>query len=129
MNDTRQECARHKGLVAGLILILVGGAMLAAQLNYLSWSDLGLWWWRWWPLVFIALALARIADPKERRDVGGIIMLLGMSAWAFASSFEWFGLNWATSWPLLIVLGGLQMMRRPRRERSQVEVSGGSDAR
>jgi hypothetical protein len=70
-----------------------------------------------WPLFPIALGLVRIIDPGGRPD-GTIcsrrsgVWLLLLGTWGFANEFHVYGLHYRNSWPLLIVLTGLNMVWR-----------------
>jgi hypothetical protein len=70
-----------------------------------------------WPLFPIALGLVRLIDPGLRRDGtlcsrrSGLWMLL-LGSWGLANEFHVYGLDYQNSWPLLIVLAGLNMVWR-----------------
>jgi hypothetical protein len=70
-----------------------------------------------WPLLPIALGLVRIIDPGVRRDGtvcsrrSGMWMLL-LGSWGLVNEFHVYGLHYQNSWPLLIVLAGLNMVWR-----------------
>jgi hypothetical protein len=96
-----------------MVLMAAGALLLVDRLNLaavrLS-SEL-------WPLFPIALGLVRIIDPGVRGDGtfcsrrSGVWMLL-LGSWGLANEFHLYGLHYQNSWPLLIVLAGLNMVWR-----------------
>ena len=100
-----------RGHVAiGAAIIMVGLAFFADQAN----------WWhfhlsaRLWPLILVFIGLARMAwprrDTRERRSRRGGLWLLMIGVWGLISEFRLFGLHYGTSWPLLIVAAGINMV-------------------
>ena len=70
-----------------------------------------------WPFFPIALGLVRIIDPPIRGDgrvcsrrSGVWLVLLG--GWGLANEFHVYGFHYENSWPLLVVLAGLNMVWR-----------------
>jgi hypothetical protein len=70
---------------------------------------------RWWPPPVLALGLARFIGPGMRTDgrprsrAGGF-WLVYIGFWGLANEYRTFGLEYATSWPLLMVGGGLSIV-------------------
>ena len=57
-----------------------------------------------WPLILIAMGVARLADTGASRDCksprsGAWLLYIGL--WGLISEFHLFGLDYRTSWPLL----------------------------
>lgn len=48
---------------------------------------------------------------RRGASVGGI-WLIGVGVWMLVSQMHFFGLNFHTSWPLLVVLGGIIIVIR-----------------
>lgn len=104
-DESREPRAFHGGaVIAGLVIIAAGLVMLADQIGtagvYLS--------GRYWPLILVVLGVLRVLDPPAHRDgrprsrrSGVWLMYLGV--WGFLNEFHWFGFDYDTSWPLLIV--------------------------
>jgi hypothetical protein len=96
-------------------------------------------YWELWPAVFVIIGLShllfptrRLYTPGERRQnleegrhdrIDGFIWIL-IGGWCFANQYHWWGFNWANSWPVVVLLIGVQMVLRAladSRERSKAE--------
>ena len=114
---TTAEPARVKDrsdghLLVGAALIVVGLAFLADQLT----------WWdfriseHFWPVILLFLGSVRVLFPGYKngcqRSRRGGVWLLSIGLWGAISEFELFGLDYSTSWPLLIVAVGLNMVMK-----------------
>lgn len=105
-------------LFVGAALILVGLALLADQIT----------WWdfrisaHFWPFILLILGAARLIAPGYkngcRRSRRSGVWLLSIGVWGTISEFQLFGLDYSTSWPLLIVAAGLNMVWRSFEPRS-----------
>lgn len=71
----------------GLVLILVGGAFLAANLNLLSW-DFVLSLWRLWPLVLVLVGLGVLFRGRNQW-VGALLMLAVLAAGVGLVAADW----------------------------------------
>ena len=94
----------------GAALILVGLAFLAdqADLIHVTLSE------RMWPFILLFFGLVRLFVPGyrhgRRRPRRGAVWLLSIGIYGLVSEYRLFGLDYATSWPLLIVAAGLNMV-------------------
>lgn len=95
----QDERPNARRVVVGLIIVLVGLAMLADRNGF---GDLQLSS-RYWPFILILLGGARLFDPPRRhgRRSGGGLLWVGI--WGLVTEFHVFGFDYATSWPLLII--------------------------
>lgn len=114
-----ERAARHAGRheiwggapVGGLILLVIGGVLLANQMGY-NVPD------RWWAaLLLIPAGGALVSAVRFWREdsrmsarvvgslAGGVIFLI------LACAF-FFGINWSIFWPLLLMLVGAGLMAR-----------------
>ncbi len=93
-------------LVAGLILIALG---LAFTLDNLGLMDVDLHnVWRFWPLFLIVIGAAKLFRLEER--AAGLWMV-GIGVWFQVVNLEVWGMDWDSSWPvLLILIGGIMVM-------------------
>jgi hypothetical protein len=108
--DVTEERAMDRGRVlGGTTLVVLGGILLAGQLELV---DAGALVSGWWPLVVVAAGLLRLVD---RETTGGLIVTaigLALLAWRQdvlgADLWQWLA-------PLLLVaLGTALLLRRPR---------------
>ena len=108
-----QANARDSGdghVLLGAALILVGLAFLAdqADLIHVTISE------RMWPFFPLFFGLVRLFAPGyrhgHRRPRRGAVWLLSIGIYGLISQYRLFGLDYSTSWPLLIVAAGLNMV-------------------
>jgi hypothetical protein len=108
----RHESAAGTRVLFGLAIVLIGVAMLVER-NATWGIQLNI---RWWPLLLIFMGLARMAAPGERRgrtrSRRSGFWLLAIGAWGLISELELFGLDYSTSWPLVVVAFGMNMVWR-----------------
>jgi hypothetical protein len=113
-------------LTLGLIILSLGMLMLVDRLNYFDINVMQLF-----PgMVLIALGLSRIAlaevDPASLRgpnpvrkptllrkaDLRHGLWLMTVGTWLIVNAVHLFGLTYGTSWPLLVVAGGVFIVAR-----------------
>ena len=96
----------------GFALILVGVALLMDRLDWPWFSISG----RSWPLLLMALGIYWVIEPSTRhgrppsRRFGAWLTYLGV--WGLVNEFGYFGVDYRTSWPLLVVGAGLNVVWR-----------------
>jgi hypothetical protein len=99
------------GLLAGGILIVLGGLLLARNFHLLR-VDLGDLISTWWPLILIVIGVRKLAERSFWPGVvlvaaGGILQLL-MLGWIDRWEVRRF-------WPLILIAIGVSMVLRPGR--------------
>ena len=105
---------RNNGRIfAGLAVILAGLAMLGDRVAGLHGMHLSA---RYWPLLLIALGLVRLSDSSlrhgRRRSRRGGAWLVFVGVWALLSEWHVLGLDFGTSWPLLVIGAGIVIVWR-----------------
>jgi hypothetical protein len=92
----------------GLILVAGGLAILADNFGWLDLGDLG----RFWPLALVAVGLNHLMRPMSfRRTRSGLwFVLIGL--WLEAIQFHVLGMTFGKSWPVILVLVGLDIVFR-----------------
>jgi hypothetical protein len=92
----------------GVALITVGVVMLLDRFGLIDIGRYGAIWWTWWPMLFIVGGLAALVAPDSARGAakGFSTTLLGL--WALACAQHWYGMSWARSWPLALVIVGIE---------------------
>jgi hypothetical protein len=104
-----------KAAIWGFFLIALGAVLLLERFGILEAPIAG----HLWPAVFLVIGITHLI---ERRP-GSAAMFLLLGAWFFACTFEWRGLSYHNSWPLVLVAVGAGMVIRalsgedPRRRR------------
>lgn len=107
--DSKQAYHWRKQLLWGLLLIGIGGALLADQFGYVDVYDL----WHYWPLVLVVIGVIRmIGYPSAKEFVGGLWSVV-IGVWLFANFEHMFGMYFDTSWPFLIIAWGVIMILKP----------------
>ena len=107
-NGNRESGDGH--VLLGVALILVGLAFLAdqADLLHVTISE------RMWPFIPLFFGLVRLSAPGyqhgRRRPRRGAVWFLSIGIYGLVSEYRLFGLDYATSWPLLVVAAGLNMV-------------------
>jgi hypothetical protein len=101
-------------IVAGTILVALGGLFLLDNYGILEAGDV----FRYWPLILIGLGLTRLLSPGRRDEyVGGVVLLfLGSVFLLRALNLPWFRLH--TVWPLLLVVLGVSLIFKALRSRT-----------
>jgi hypothetical protein len=107
-NGNRESGDGH--VLLGAALILLGLAFLADQADviHVTISE------RMWPFIPLFFGLVRLFAPGyrhgRRRPRRGAVWLLSIGLYGLVSQYRLFGLDYSTSWPLLIVAVGLNMV-------------------
>ena len=91
-------------LMTGLVLILVGIAFMVDRITILD-VDGG-----WWPFILLAIGAVKFFAPAGSRRSGAWLLFIG--CWGLVNEFHLFGLDYRTSWPLLIVGVGIMTVWR-----------------
>jgi hypothetical protein len=113
MNTQIDDQQRNQGrIVAGIVVIVVGLAMLADRTGFNGLHLSG----RYWPLILIALGLVKLAgapgrDGRHRSSRPGA-WLVFVGFWGLVSEFHAFGFDYGNSWPLLVIGAGLGIVWR-----------------
>jgi hypothetical protein len=96
----------RRSLLLGLVLLIVGGCLLAVNLGW----DIHSYLWNYWPFLLMAVGGLQLAWPGtwEERRSGFWLFVLG--AWGAINVHEWFGLHWGNSWPIFIIALGIRVI-------------------
>ena len=107
--NTEDAYRVRKQVVWGLILILVGGAVLLDRLGYMDVESL----WRYWPLLLVAVGINQTIGYPSPKEFGGGLWLVFIGLWLFAVFEHLFGLTFRNSWPLFILAWGVKLVLDP----------------
>lgn len=113
MDNPERERQRSSGHVfVGLVIVLVGLVMLAERTGLDGIHLSG----HFWPFILIALGAVKSLDPGEhggrRRSRRGGLWLMYVGGWGLVNEFHLFGLDYGSSWPLLIIGAGVGLVWR-----------------
>ncbi len=111
-------------LALGLAVILVGVLFTLDNLDIMDAGSL----WDYWPLVFVVFGLAKMVDaPRTGSWISGAFFVL-LGGWWIAYNLAFVDIHPIDLWPILLIVGGLHLVRRamaPERKRGK---AGGSDS-
>ena len=97
-------------LVFGIALVALGALMLVDRMAIV---DVRI---SYWPFFVLAFAFVKLLNPPSTeqglRSGRGAAWLLVIGCWGIVNEFHLFGLDYDTSWPLLVVAAGLMMVWR-----------------
>lgn len=103
MNDESAHRPRRSRLVVGILLLLLGGLLLAVNLGY----GLPVGWWHYLPWLLIALGLWGLAVPSRHLDRVGGVWMLATGLYFLIGIFDWWDLGWTGGWPVFVIAAGL----------------------
>ena|SRR5512134_672905 len=106
--DERNGQPTMKQLMAGLVLILVGIALMVDRITILDVEG------GWWPFILLTIGAVKFFAPSASgsgsRRPGAWLLFIGV--WGLVNEFHLFGLDYGTSWPLMIVGVGVMIVWR-----------------
>lgn len=92
-----------RNIIWGTFLIVIGVLLLMERIGGLQIPVGSLW-----PLVLFVLAASSAAE----RNISGAVMFTLLGLVFLSVTFNWFGLSYHRSWPLLMVAAGIGMVIR-----------------
>ncbi len=113
MENQSRDGRRSGGHVfVGLVIVMIGLVMLADRVGADGVHLSG----HLWPLILIVLGAVKFLDPGRepggRRPRGSGVWLMYVGCWGLVSELHLFGLDYSTSWPLLIIGAGVGIVVR-----------------
>ena len=103
MRNRMRNRDSYGGLVPGAILLAIGLVFLLDRMGYISVHH----YLHFWPLIIIAVGLAKIAR-NDSRVWGALILLFGVFLQLNELGIGHF--TWGEFWPLLLIVAGLMAM-------------------
>lgn len=95
-------------LLLGLGIIGLGLLFTLDKLDIVDVRD----YWSWWPVILIAIGVARILEPSPRSGPLGGVILLVIGGWFLAYNLELVEYRLWDFWPVLLVVVGGSMVWR-----------------
>jgi|RhiMethySRZTD1v2_1073278.scaffolds.fasta_scaffold2345041_1 cell wall-active antibiotic response 4TMS protein YvqF len=105
MNDGNRE-KRTDGVVGGVILITLGVIFLLEQQGLLAFAGIR----NWWPLIVVAVGLAKLIGGGSGRRRRGGLWVLFVGLWLLANANHYWGLDWHNSWPIMVIGFGTMLV-------------------
>lgn len=109
-------------LLWGVVLIVLGILFTLDNADIIDVGD----YWRFWPVILIAMGVAKFTQPEGSERRGSGVWLIMIGSWLLVGSLELFGLDYGTSWPLLIVAVGVSIIWQALTPRPAKSVDEGS---
>ncbi len=106
----------HGTLIIGVILLTVGVLFLLNNFEIITIEEPVS---HFWPLIIVALGLARIVQAESSRERRRGFAWVYFGLWLLVSVLHMFGLNFHNSWPLLLIGFGISAIWKsvtPQRE-------------
>lgn len=100
---------RRKHAVWGVLLIGVGVLALLDNFNYMSIDDL----WQYWPLSLVVIGLGMMIDFSSSKQFTDGLMMAVIGCWMYASFEHLWGLTFGNSWPILVIVCGINIILKP----------------
>jgi hypothetical protein len=110
----------RKQLIWGVLLIVVGCAILLGRAGYL---DIDIPWtrlWRYWPWLLVISGITQIIPPTTPHYLLSGLGSIFFAAWWYVSFNRLWGWDFGDTWPALIVACGVGMLLRPLLERFSI---------
>lgn len=107
--DSNQAYHWRKQLLWGVLLIGIGGALLADQFGYVEIYDL----WQYWPLALVLIGVIKMIGFPTARDFVSGLWCVVIGVWLFANFEHMFGMYFDSSWPFLIIAWGVILILKP----------------
>lgn len=129
-NQDHPESRAQRRTLWGIVLMVVGSALLAHKYGWYSlsdWIDPQTDWGHFWPLVFVLSGVIYLVTARRRGQVGHGLFMIALGAWMVACFEHYAGLSFANSWPVMLIAFGVQILffggvRRHRRNGSRENV-------
>lgn len=106
MKRSCSNSSHRSPLVVGIVLLLLGALLLAANLG---WS-VSIVWWQVWPWLMVGGGLIGLIAPSRHITRSGGVWLLAVGVYALVSMHHLWGLNWGTAWPVLVIATGFSIL-------------------
>jgi uncharacterized membrane protein HdeD (DUF308 family) len=103
----------RRQLVWGLLLIGAGVAIFLDRMDLVDIDTL----WHYWPLLLVVSGINRTIGYPTARDFTSGLWTAFIGIWLFVCMEGLFGMTFANSWPVFIIISGVTMALRPFAER------------
>lgn len=109
MKGNTESGDRWGGVIWGLILVVLGGVLLADRFLNIPRE---FWWSGWWTFLVMGLGLVRLVTARDAKRLSEGVGCILFGVWMWISMTGWQGLHWGRSWPLILIAIGAQELTR-----------------
>jgi len=109
MGTENNSYRQRKQMMWGLVLIAVGVAFLLDRMDIADISTL----WHYWPLLLVVAGINQTVGYPSAREFTSGLWTVFIGLWLFAVFEGLLGLTFRNSWPLFILMWGLQLVLEP----------------
>ncbi|KQQ89181.1 LiaI-LiaF-like domain-containing protein [Massilia sp. Leaf139] len=99
----------RKQMLWGLVLIAVGTIFLLDRMDIADASSI----WHYWPLLLVVVGINQTIGYPSAREFRSGLWTIFIGLWLFAVFENLFGLTFRNSWPLFLLMAGLQLVLAP----------------
>ena len=121
MNPTPRGPLLTPRLIFGLFVLLAGALLAADRFGWIDSYD----YFHYWPLVLIAIGLAKLLQPRGARGGGWVLLILGI--FFLARGMGWTELDLSDLFPLALVALGVSLIATSIARRGAARRGGGPD--
>ncbi|MEW6373365.1 MAG: DUF5668 domain-containing protein [Pseudomonadota bacterium] len=106
---TENSYRQRKQMMWGLVLIVVGLVFLLDRMGIADADEL----WHYWPLLLVVAGINQTIGYPSAKEFTNGLWLVFIGLWLFAVFEGLLGLTFRNSWPLFILMWGLQLVLGP----------------
>lgn len=105
MTEDQKE-SRAGTLIAGVVLVTIGGLFLAEELGVADFSDVVS---SYWPMIIVTIGVVKLF---RRETLGRGIWLIALGTLFQVVHLGAFGLAWESAWPFILIFIGAGIVGR-----------------
>ena len=106
---TENSYTTRKQMMWGLVLIAVGTIFLLDRMEFFDASSV----WHYWPLLLVVVGINQTIGYPSAREFKSGLWTIFVGLWLFAVFEGMFGLTFRNSWPLVVLMAGIQLVLAP----------------
>jgi hypothetical protein len=107
--STENNYTTRKQMLWGLVLIAVGTIFLLDRMDVFDASTV----WHYWPLLLVVVGINQTIGYPSAREFKSGLWTIFIGLWLFAVFEGLFGLTFRNSWPLVLLMAGVQLVLAP----------------
>jgi predicted membrane protein len=120
--DTYRIQARKGGVIAALVLIMLGSLFLLAENGVVNWQDI----WRFWPMALIVAGITKLFRRSGDCIVAGL-MTIGIGILIELAEFGYIHIRAGQFWPAVLIGMGVFLLWRALRPRPVIQAAGSKE--